>query len=168
MAGGIQTQRPAEAGRLPKDFIAGLGVLAFCTLAYWLSLDIKSAPAALAQNVQPATFPRGVIGVIAALTAVMMVLGLGKQERARRLPKAVMVVTGALMIGFVIAFDTLGPLVAMGLFCLAMPVIWGAKVSAALVAYAVIFPLAVYGLFGVVLEVFFPRGPLVSLIDGMI
>ena len=62
MTGGAETQRPAEAGRLPKDFIAGLGVLAFCAFAYWLSLDIKSAPAALAQNVQPATFPRGVIG----------------------------------------------------------------------------------------------------------
>ena len=49
--------RPA-AFRLPRDFIVGACVLAFCAVAYAVTLTFKEAPAALAQNVQPATFPR--------------------------------------------------------------------------------------------------------------
>jgi hypothetical protein len=167
MADRIEVQRPAPAGRLPRDLVPGLVLLAFCGWVYWLSLSIPLAPAALAQNVQPATFPRGVVGVIVALTALMMVLGLGRQEKARRAPKAVVLVTAALMVAFVVAFGMLGPVAAMMLFCLGMPVIWGAKVSGGLVAYALLFPLAVYMLFGVALDVYFPRGLLENHLDAL-
>ena len=167
MADRIEVQRPVTAGRLPRDLLPGLALLGFCAWVYWLSLGIPLAPAALAQNVQPATFPRGVVAVIAVLTALMMVLGLGRQEKTRRAPKVVMIVTAALMVGFVIAFDALGPVAAMGLFCLGMPVLWGAKPSVALVAYALAFPFAVYLLFGVALDVYFPRGLLENHLDAL-
>ena len=160
--------RPASPGRLPRDFMSGMAIMAFCAAAYWASLSIREAPAALAQNVQPATFPRMVIGVIAALTALMMALGLGRAEARRRPPRLVMLVTGAAMVSFVIAFGAFGLLASMFLFCLVMPMIWGVRPSARLLAFAVAFPLFVHLLFNVGLRVHFPPGVVEDLIDGVL
>jgi putative tricarboxylic transport membrane protein len=168
MAGDSETGRPVGTGRLPRDFAVGLALLGFCALAYWISLGIGKAPPALAQNVQPATFPRMVLAVIALLTALMMALGLRRDEPARKAPKPVMIATGALMVAFVIAFAELGPLAAMFGFCLIMPVIWGERPSPRLVVYAVLFPLAVHLLFAVGLDVYFPPGVVEALIDRFI
>ncbi|APX90476.1 hypothetical protein BV394_12675 [Brevirhabdus pacifica] len=165
---GSETGRPVEAGRLPRDMAVGFVILLFCAVAYWVSLDIQKAPAALAQNVQPATFPRMVLAVIAALTVLMMALGLGQPEPARRAPKIIMLVTGALMVAFVMAFEALGPLAAMFLFCIVMPLTWGERFTATLVLYALGFPVAVYLLFDVLLKVHFPPGVVEGLIDKMI
>lgn len=162
------TGRPVETGRLPRDLAVGAAILLFCAVAFWVSLGIGKAPAALAQNVQPATFPRMVLAVIASLTVLMMALGLGQSEPARRAPKLIMIVTGALMIAFVMAFEALGPLAAMIIFCVIMPIAWGEKPSGLLVAYALGFPFAVYLLFDVVLRVYFPPGIIESLIDKLI
>jgi putative tricarboxylic transport membrane protein len=160
-------KRPAQAGRLPRDFVIGAVVLAFTAVTYRISFDIAEAPAALAQNVQPATFPRMVLAVIASLTVLMMALGLGHKDRARDLPKPVMLMTGALMVAFAIAFEALGPLVAMGLFCLTMPLVWGGRLSAGLIAYALLLPLGIYMLFGVVLDVNFPPGLIINLLGKL-
>jgi putative tricarboxylic transport membrane protein len=162
-----QMKRPAQAGRLPRDLAIGAVVLAFTAVTYWISFDIAEAPAALAQNVQPATFPRMVLAVIASLTVVMMALGLQHKDRARDFPKPVMLMTGALMVAFAIAFEAIGPLVAMTLFCVVMPLIWGAGKSAGLIAYALLFPFAIYMLFGVVLDVNFPPGLIINLLGKL-
>ncbi len=156
------TGRPATAGRFPRDFWIGVALLAFCAAAYFVTLSFKQAPAALAQNVQPATFPRLVIGVIVVLTALLMALGLTARDQQRRRPKLVMMVTAAMMAGFVFAFDLFGLVTAMALFCLVMPMIWGARPSARLVAFAIAFPAAVYVVFGKLLGVYFPPGLLTA------
>lgn len=162
-----ESGRPVETGRLPRDFLVGVVLLAFCAVTYLASLGIAEAPAALAQNVQPATFPRLVLTIIAVLTMLMMALGFGQTEPALRTPKLVMLMTGALMIAFVIAFGTLGSLAAMMLFCLVMPIVWGEKLSAKLVVYALAFPVTVYLIFDVGLGVHFPPGVIENLIDSV-
>ena len=159
------TGRPHETGRLPRDFAVGLAILTFCAAVYWISLGIGEAPAALAQNVQPATFPQMVLSVIMSLTVLMMALGLREKEKRRGFPKPVMLVTAGLMIAFVIAFEALGPLAAMFLFCLVAPLIWGAKPSVWLVGFAVLFPTFIHLLFDVALQVYFPPGVIENLID---
>ncbi|KKL23118.1 hypothetical protein LCGC14_2428610, partial [marine sediment metagenome] len=147
MASDVKQERPAQAGRLPRDLAVGAALLAVCALAWWAAMQIDEAPAALAQNVQPATFPKMVLGVIAILSALMMALGLRHREQARKAPPPIMLVTAALMIAFVLVFEAFGPLLAMGLFCLVMPVVWGARPSIRLVVFALSFPLAVHLVF---------------------
>lgn len=156
------TERSATAGRFPRDFWIGVALLGFCAAAYFVTLSFKQAPAALAQNVQPATFPRLVIGVIAILTILMMTLGLTARDPQRRSPKLVMLVTAAMMAGFVFAFDLLGLMTAMALFSLVMPLVWGASPSFRLVVFAIAFPAAVYVIFGILLGVYFPPGLLTT------
>ena len=153
--------RPVASGRsesVPRDMLVGAAILAFCAVAYWITLGFKEAPAALAQNVQPATFPQLVIGVIVALTIGMMALGLRSAGGWREMPPPPVYATAAMMIGFVIAFDTLGILAAMALFCFAGPLVWGARNLAAVAVFAVAFPALVYLVFAVGLGVYFAPG----------
>lgn len=150
--------RAAAAARIPRDLGVALAVLAFCAAAYAVTLGFKEAPAAVAQNVQPATFPRLVIAVIAVLSAVMAALSFRSDSQGKRPLKPMVWVTGAMMVAFVIAFETLGFIAAMVLFALAMPLLWGERRWQLLLPFAVLFPAAVYLVFVVGLGVHFDPG----------
>ena len=152
------TGRPAEAGGLPRDVLVGVVILTFCAAVYWITLGFKEAPAALAQNVQPATFPRLVIGVIVVLTLVMMALGFRKRGGRRAMPPLPVYLTGAMMIGFVVIFDTLGILAAMASFAFVGPLVWGERNILAVAAFAVAFPAMVWLVFAEGLGVYFEPG----------
>ena len=152
-------ERPAR-GRLPRDFIVGACVLVFCGAAYAVTLTFKEAPAVLAQNVQPATFPRLVISVIAVFSVALMALSFRLPAKALKPVPHIVPVSAAVMIGFVAAFGLLGFLPAMILLCFGLPVIWGERRWALIVPFALLFPAAIYGLFAVVLGVYFDPGPL--------
>ncbi len=162
MSGDVSDRaRAAEssaARRLPRDIVVGACVLIFCAVAYAITFSFKQAPAALAQNVQPASFPRLVISVIAVLSAGQMILSLRLPEKALKpLPWAV-AVSAAVMIAFVIAFDALGIVPAMVLLCFGLPVLWGERRWHLIVPYAILFPAAIYGLFAKILGVHFDPG----------
>ena len=150
--------RPAPSGRLPRDFIIGLAVLGFCALVYWLSLDIKAAPAALAQSIQPAAFPRMILAVIAILVAGTMVLSFRRDSRRAGALKPMVALTAAMMVAFTLVFDTMGIIAAMVLFCAAMPILWGERRWGLVAAYAIIFPALVYAVFAFALGVYFAPG----------
>ena len=152
---------PAETERadaIPRDVRVGAAILLFCALAYWITLGFKEAPAALAQNVQPATFPRLVLGVIAVLTLAMMALGMRGAGDAKPMPPLPVWLTGATMIGFVLAFQAFGILAAMALFAFVGPLLWGARNLLAVAGFAVLFPAAVYVVFVRGLGVWFEPG----------
>ncbi len=155
----VAGERPA-AFRLPRDFIVGACVLAFCAAAYAVTLTFKEAPAALAQNVQPATFPRLVISVIAVFSVALMALSFRQPAKDLKPVPLIVLVSAAVMVGFVAAFGLLGFLPAMILLCFGLPVIWGERRWALVVPFALLFPAAIYGLFAVVLGVHFDPGPL--------
>lgn len=150
--------RAAQAARLPRDLVVALAVLAFCATAYAVTLGFKEAPSAVAQNVQPATFPRLVIGVIAALSALLAALSFRSDSARKRPVKPMVAVTAAMMVAFVIAFDTLGFIAAMVLFSLAMPMLWGERRWSLLLPFAVLFPAAIYLVFVIGLGVHFDPG----------
>lgn len=150
--------RSSRPGRLPRDFLVGLGMLAFCAVVYWLSLDIKLAPKALAQTIQPSVFPRMVLAVIALLAGLMMVRSFRIDSSPARPVRPMVLFTAAMMLGFVVVFQVLGIVAAMVLFCAAMPVAWGARRWAAVIGFAVLFPAAVYAVFAIGLSVHFEPG----------
>jgi len=150
--------RAAQAARLPRDLVVALAVLTFCAAAYAVTLGFKEAPSAVAQNVQPATFPRLVIGVIATLSALLAALSFRSDSARKRPVKPMVAVTAAMMIAFVIAFDTLGFIAAMVLFSLAMPMLWGERRWSRLLPFAALFPAAIYLVFVLGLGVHFDPG----------
>lgn len=149
------------SGRLPSDLAVGACILLFCAVAYGVTLTFDRAPAVVAQNVQPATFPRLVLGVIAVLTLVMMSLARGQPDKRRRRVPAMTWLSAVVMIGFVLAFQWLGIVPAMVLLCLGLPVLWGERRWHFVLPFGLGFPLAVYLLFVEVLEVHFEPSPLV-------
>lgn len=152
------SDRAASAARLPRDFVIGLALLAFVAVAYWVTFGFDKAPAAVAQNVQPATFPRMVLGTIAVFALFMMAMSYRRDsEPGKRVPLMVPL-TAASMIAFVIAFDIFGIIVAMALYCLIMPIVWGERRLTVIIPFAVLFPAAIYGLFAKVLSVHFDAG----------
>lgn len=148
------------AARIPRDAIAGTGVLLFCLLTYLVTLGFKKAPPALAQNVQPATFPRLVLAVMAVLATIIIAMSFRLPDSQPKPIRLMVWPSAAVMVGFVIAFDILGIVPAMMLLCFGLPLMWGEQRLHLIIPYAVIFPLAVYGLFAVALGVHFEPSPL--------
>ncbi|UCH75554.1 MAG: tripartite tricarboxylate transporter TctB family protein [Rhodospirillales bacterium] len=157
---GERAAKQRFAARIPGDAIAGAAVLAFCFAAYLVTLTFREAPAAIAQNVQPATFPRMVLAVMAVLAGVIIFQSFRTADKKRKPLKPMVWFSALVMPGFVIAFYLLGILPAMTLLCLGLPVLWGERRFAIIVPYSIVFPVAIYLLFAVVLKVHFEPSPL--------
>jgi putative tricarboxylic transport membrane protein len=147
-------------GRWPADLGVGICVLVFCAVAYAVTLTFGRAPAAVAQNVQPATFPRLVIGVIAVLSVVMMLGGRHHPATRKSTVPAMVPLSATVVIGFVLAFQWLGIVPAMVGLCLGLPLLWGERRWQLILPFGLGFPAAVYFLFVEVLEVHFEPSPL--------
>lgn len=150
-----------SAARFPRDALFGVGILAFCVATWLVTLTFKEAPAVIAQNVQPATFPRLVVAVIAVLAVVIIAKSFRTAGKRPKPVPPMVFISAAVMPGFVIAFYYLGILPAMILLCFALPLIWGERRLHFVVPYAIVFPVLVYLLFAVVLGVHFEPSPLV-------
>jgi len=143
-----------------RDLGIGAAILLFCLVIWLITLTFKQAPPALAQNVQPASFPRLVTGVIAVLTVAMMVLGRATPPKRHAPVPAMVWISAGVMAGFVLAFQWLGIVPAMVLLCFGLPVLWGERRWYLIIPFGIGFPLAIYGLFAMVLEVHFEPSPL--------
>jgi len=155
---------PAPAGGRgfgrARDLGVGAAILLFCLVVWLITLTFKQAPPALAQNVQPASFPRLVTGVIAVLTVAMMVLGRATPPKRLAPIPAMVWLSAGVMVAFVLAFQWLGILPAMMLLCLGLPVLWGERRWSLIIPFGIGFPLAIYALFAMVLGVHFEPSPL--------
>lgn len=150
-----------SAARIPRDAIVGAAILVFCLAVWLITLSFKEAPAVIAQNVQPATFPRMVLLVMAFLAAIVIALSFRKPDQPVKPLKPMLWPSAAIMPGFVLAFGFLGILPAMILLCFFLPLLWGERRMALIIPYSIAFPAAIYLLFVVVLKVHFEPSPLV-------
>lgn len=149
----------------PIDILVAAVVIVICALLYWRTFAFDEVPSSLAQNVQPATFPRLVL-VCTMIFALVLPF-----EHHRKLPRGIDLdaersealpgITWATMVAlllFVAALPTLGALPALVLIALLMPLLWGERRWLVLIPYVLVFPISVLFLFAEVLEVTFPRG----------
>ena len=150
----------APGRRIHPDLIAGGLLLAFCAAAYAVTLGFDEAPSALAQNVQPATFPRLVILATAAMSLALLASSLkAAATRARRPLGWPVFATGGAMVAFLLAVQAFGMFAAAFLFCTAFPSLWGERRPVVQAAVAAIFTGVLYLLFVLLLGVHFERGP---------
>ena len=159
-SGARAANREGFAARIPRDAIAGAGVLVFCVATYLVTLTFREAPAVIAQNVQPATFPRMVLVVMAVLAGIIILRSFRTQDKPQKPLKPMVWLSAIVMPGFVVAFYLLGILPAMILLCFFLPLLWGERRFAIIVPYSIVFPVAIYLLFATVLKVHFEPSPL--------
>ena len=153
--------RVRPAARVHRDLIAGGALLLFCAAAFVVTLGFEEAPSALAQNVQPATFPRLVIVVLAAFGVLLLVSalrGLGRKTLGG-LERPVYT-TAAAMIAFLLAVQVLGMFISAFLFCVLFPSLWGEMRPLVQLTVGAGFAAALYLVFVVLLNVHFEPGPL--------
>ena len=135
-----------------------IAVVAFAILTYWVTTTFDEVPKAVSQGVQPASYPRLLLGLLVAMSAVLFVQALkGEPSRRRLLPRRA-IYSAIVLVGAVCLIPYVGVVVFMIGACAVLPLMWGERRHWVTAIYAIGFPLAVYGLFHGVLAVQFPLG----------
>ncbi len=150
--------------RLRGDYLVAIAVFLFAAVVFYLTTTFDEVPSAMAQGVPPTQFPRLLLGLICVLAAIMVFQAHGRTPKKRKPVPGMVYASAALLIAFVAAVTWLGVIIAMVLFCVALPLLWGERRIWVVLIYAVVFPIFVYALFSGVMEVRFPLGPLESLL----
>lgn len=147
------------------DLWVAATVLAICAVLFAQTFTFDKVPASLAQNVQPPTFPRLVLLVIALIALIIpfeyhrkLRRGVDLDVERRKRLNPIVLATGAVLVALVVTMPTLGALPALVLVCAVLPLLWGERRWKILLPFLVLFPLAVLILFAELLQVTFPRG----------
>ncbi|HEX2115369.1 MAG TPA: tripartite tricarboxylate transporter TctB family protein [Alphaproteobacteria bacterium] len=117
----------APLRRPHADLIVGIAVVVFAAIIYAATFTFDQAAFEMSGGMGPETFPRLVLGVIAALGAALA-------WRSRRRPPepsepvpAIVVYTGCLLFGFMLVTALVGMLAAMFLLVVALGLLWGER-----------------------------------------
>ncbi|MEQ3749201.1 MAG: tripartite tricarboxylate transporter TctB family protein [Celeribacter sp.] len=147
------------------DLWVAATVLAICAVLFAQTFMFDKVPSSLAQNVQPPTFPRLVLFVIAVIALIIpfeyhrkLRRGIDLDVERRKRLNPIVFATGAVLVVLVMTMPTLGALPALVLVSAVLPLLWGERRWRILVPFIVIFPLLVLFLFAELLQVTFPRG----------
>ena len=148
-----------------QDSLIGVCLIAFCAFVMWLTTGFDEVPAMLSQNVPPTFFPRLVLAIIAALSAVLVLQGLRKErQRHERIERAVFVTAAIIAVaGVLLSF--IGTFVTLCLVAIVLPLAWGERRKHLIGALALGVPVGVYVVFTLALGVRFPAG---RLFEGML
>ncbi|GGE43377.1 hypothetical protein GCM10007276_20790 [Agaricicola taiwanensis] len=142
--------------------VAGI-IIAIIAVVYYLSTLIEQVPAGLAQGIQPASFPQGVLVSI----LVLLLLALYEtREQAMEVPEPVPGLAYMTMAAMVISLvlvtqvDFFLGLIAFVVVCVPL---WGMPRLGIALLYALCLHAVLFLLFSTFLRVRFPAGPLTSL-----
>lgn len=148
----------------PDIYVAAV-ILAMCAALFARTFWFDQVPSSLAQNVQPAVFPRLVLFAIAVVALIIpfeyrrkLRQGIDLDSGRRQPIGSSVLITAAALVVMVSALPWLGALPALALIAAGLPVLWGERRWKILIPYIVLFPLAVLWLFSEMLQVTFPRG----------
>ncbi len=140
------------------DYVVGAVVIVFCAVVYYITTTFDEVPEALSHGVPPTQFPRLILGIMVFLSGLMMYQASHREPKVRKPVPRMVYLSAGLLVLFVVGINTIGTIIPMVLFCVALAVLWGERRYWILAIYAIVFPIAVYFLFTKLLEVRFPRG----------
>lgn len=149
---------------LPRDLVPGAVLLVLCAGLYYVTTTFETDPLGMAQGMPATHMPRLVLGVIAALSVIMILQGLraGSTAAQSAPPLSVWATVGVLGLAAV-SFELIGVPLVFGAVCLILPTLWGARNWLAIILFALAVPAAIYVVFRLILGVRFPVGPLSAL-----
>jgi putative tricarboxylic transport membrane protein len=155
---GLQTH-----SRLYTNYTAAAVTIALSAAAFLLSLRVERVPTALAQGIQPASFPQGVIIAILIFTLIMLVETRNEPlEEPEPVPGLAYKTMAAMVASLAVTtwVDFFGGLIGFVMICVPM---WGGSRWGLAAGYALILHAILFLLFSTLLQVRFPHGPLSSL-----
>lgn len=162
---GEAAPKSGRASRLIYNDYTLAGIIAaLCALFYYFSTLIPLVPPALAQGMQPASFPQGVIVTILGMVAFMLFENRGKPlDPPQRIPALAFKVMASMVFAVALAtwFDFLLALVAF--IALNIPM-WGIRRPVLALAYALVFVAVLFTVFSMFLQVRFPMGAFTHLL----
>ncbi|MDX9861056.1 MAG: tripartite tricarboxylate transporter TctB family protein [Rhodospirillales bacterium] len=156
-AKGAGPETPAGP-RLRSDDKVAIVVIVLSALVYWVSTTFDEVPRALAQGVQPASYPQLLVGALIVLAIALVFESRTRPEKSKKPVKPMVYYTGAVLVVSALSINWLGIFGAMVIPCAVIPFLWGDRRTKTVIAFVVILPIVVYLLFHGVLEVQFPLG----------
>lgn len=156
---------PATGGPTPliyRDGSIAAFIIALCAVIYYLSTRIDEVPVALAQGIQPASYPQGVLAFILVFTAGMLVEARSRpSEVPQPIPSLAYYTIAAMVISLAIA-TWVDFFLGMIFFVVICVPVWGMRRYLATVAYALALAAVLYVMFAIFLRVRFPSGVLID------
>jgi putative tricarboxylic transport membrane protein len=150
--------------RRHADLFVGLAVVAFAALVYAATFSFDESPFGT-DGLGPETFPRLVLGVMAALGAALAWRSRGRRPEAEEPVPPILVHTGLLLVGFMLVNALAGMLIAMFLLVVALGALWGERRLLALCVLGAVICLAIWAVFVRGLGVPLPTGMLGQLLS---
>jgi putative tricarboxylic transport membrane protein len=149
---------PGARRRLHTDAVVALAILAFCAGVFALTQTFDTVPAALAQGMGPAAFPRLLLAVMALLALVLALTARGRADETREQVPSMVYWTAAAMAAFMALLWAAGMAVAMAVAVIGMGALWGERRWPLLVASGVGLSLSIYVVFTKAFGIPLPRG----------
>ena len=148
----------APSRRLHTDVRIALVILALCAAVFGATFTFDTIPAALAQGMGAAAFPRLIVAVIAALALVLAWSSRGRADEAREPVHPTVLATVAAMTAVLVLFWLAGMIVAMVLGFIGLGALWGERRWLRLAASAVVITAGIYLVFTKGFAIALPRG----------
>ena len=141
-----------------ENTIAGIILIGFCAIAYWLTTSFSEVSAMLSQNVPPTFFPRLVLFIMALLSIILIFTGIGRKPKSAEFLTASFWKTVGIIISAGILAYFLGTLITLAVIAMVLPLAWGERRYKLIAALAVFLPISIYVVFTLGLDVRFPAG----------
>tara|TARA_B110000503_G_scaffold118514_1_gene179519 strand:- start:3182 stop:3691 length:510 start_codon:yes stop_codon:yes gene_type:complete len=148
---------------LNPEFFLLLFIYLFCIVTYMSSLYFDEVPAILVRGIQPATFPKGLIILIAFLNSILTYLYFTKKIVSNTILPALFYKTIFAFFVFVLISHFVDLFLALIFFSFLISYWWGEKNIILILSLSIVFPLLVFVLFETVLGLRFPAGILTNL-----
>lgn len=147
-----------------SDYTVAGVILAFCAFVYLLSTRIAKIPPALAQGIQPSSYPQGVLVFILAFTVMMLLEARRRPLEAPEPVPGLAYLTTLAMIAALVVATWVDFFLGLILFVVVCVPLWGMRRYLIATLYAVSLCAVVYLMFAEALQVRFPSGILTDLL----
>ena len=145
------------------EFKVFFTIILISTILLISTFSFDTVPPILNRGIQPATFPKGLLVLIIALTSIIYYLSFKKPwKKEKSLPKPFFLTILSFII-FIIISKTLDFFLAISVLSIFVSYYWGERRVFYLLLVSIIFPLVVFIFFEMILGLRFPPGIITNL-----
>ena len=158
----VLKKRRADLDSLPfvlkSSFKVSFIIIFISLILLFTTFSFDTVPPILNRGIQPATFPKGLLGLIIFLTTIVFILSLKNPWKTEKILPKTFYITLYNFILFIIIAKTLDFFLAISILSLLISFFWGERRIFYLLLVSIIFPVIVFIFFETILGLRFPPG----------
>ena len=158
----VLKKRRADPDSLPfvlkSSFKVSFIIIFISLILLFTTFSFDTVPPILNRGIQPATFPKGLLGLIIFLTTIVFILSLKNPWKTEKILPKTFYITLYNFILFIIISKTLDFFLAISILSLLISFFWGERRIFYLLLVSIIFPVIVFIFFETILGLRFPPG----------